>query len=321
MTEEAMYPNRMDYEDFGRKVERLRKRDLAMIISLDLDGILSAMLLQELLDWKVVGFYNFENFWTLADSPNLEEIVFIDHDIYRRNVLSVGHHLLQWDKDTPIPEHQPMTSINPNLLRGHMFDGGKGLKHKYPFGTFHFLLACYHAWGMIESLPTDSEWLFVMMHVDSSLRNAFTYPQNALDWLRWLGSLNKGSPLRPLCDVLTSVSSTDLLRGIAIVKKRIKRMGFPEDSQCSISDPMDPVQWAQFQAVVSWLKELTGWRSTWPHFPSERVKKVQMRRDRCKPTKANFLRVVTKRPFSYALISRAEHGLNYALWPCEEGEV
>jgi len=273
VSKEPLYPNRMDYEDLGQKAEQLRERNLATVISLDLDGILSAMLLQELLDWKVVGFYNFENLWILANAPNLEEIVFIDHDIYRRDVLSVGHHLLQWSKNTPIPEHHPLTSINPNLLRGHMFDGGKGLRHKYPFGTFHFLLACYHAWGMIDSLPTGSEWLFVTMYIDSSLRNTFTYPQNALDWLRWLGSLNERSPLKPLCDTLTSLSSTDLLKGLAIVKRRIGRMGFSEESQCSIGDPTNPTQWEQFQAVVSWLEELTGWRSVWPNFPSERVKR------------------------------------------------
>jgi len=86
------------------------------VISTDIDGVFSAALMSHVFDWQVVGFYTLDKLFTHRGClPNgsahpesaltESEVVFLDHDVYRRDLHSVGHHMLQWSDDTPIPQH------------------------------------------------------------------------------------------------------------------------------------------------------------------------------------------------------------------------
>jgi len=223
--------------------------------------------------------------------------------------------MLKWGKDTPIPECEgpDAQSFNPNLIRGFTLNHEFG--RKYPFGTFHFLLACYSAWGDLDYRPAK-EFLPVFVHVDSSLESAFTYEKNALDWLEWLGgSDDAASPIYPLCRAIAMASSKRLLQWQAQLGDQIEALGFKRHSQCKTDNPSNPEQWQRLQELLAWLTELTGWDAKFPDFPNMEVVRLDIVRGSCKPIKANFKKVIAQQPFSYALISKSEHGLNYGHLP------
>ena len=289
-----------------------------MVISPDLDGVLSALLGQHLFQWRVVGFYDLDKLWVLRKYANVGSVkpIFVDHDVYLKGIPSIGHHMLKWSADTPIPEHESPDahSVNPNLLR--QFTLRDHFDRKYPFGTVHFLLACYQAWGDLKDYKPLDAFMPVLLHVDSSLQNAFTYEKNARDWLYWLGATeNSTSPLYSLCSILTKTSSKRLFEWKIGVGDTIEALGFKRLSQCATTNPQDPVQWERFNRLVAWLREVSEWSGTFPRFPEEDVISISLIRNRCKPTKKNFVKVVRTRPFSYALISAGEGGLNYADLP------
>jgi site-specific DNA-methyltransferase (adenine-specific) len=312
--------DRCDYEALKADASWLRQRGLPMVISPDLDGVLSAMLLQHLWQWQLVGFYDAENLWLLREYSDIEHSkpVFVDHDIYRKDLPSIGHHMLKWGLDTPVPEHESPQSVNPNLLRDIVFSrrGEKEFRRKYPFGTLHLLLACYSAWGDLKNQHPSSEFLPLLMNVDSSLRSAFTYEKNALDWLEWLGgSDDESSPIYPLCREIARASSQRLLRWKDALGDQIEDLGFKRDSQCAIGNPTDSVEWARLQVVLDWLEDATPWKAAFPDFPNADVVQIEMVRASCKPTKRDFRRVISSQPFSYAIIGSSEGGLNYGHLP------
>ncbi len=312
-------PERCDYAALKKKAGWLRRKKQAMVISPDLDGVLSALLLQHLWNWRLVGFYDASTLWLLKDFRDLEESkpVFVDHDIYRKHLPSVGHHMLKWSNDTAIPEFEgeDSQSLNPNLIRGFTL---KEFGRKYPFGTFHFLLACFSAWGDLKDYRPSREFIPMLLDVDSSLQSAFRYERNALDWLEWLGgSDDEASPIYPLCRAIASASSKRLLRWQAQLGDQIQALGYTRHSQCKTDRPTDKEQWKRLLSLLSWLEELTGWEARFPSFPEAEVVRSDIKRASCKPTKANFVRVIDQRPFSYALISKTEQGLNYGHLPKE----
>jgi hypothetical protein len=154
------------------------------------------------------------------------------------------------------------------------------------------------------------------MHVDSSLQNAFNYEKNALEWLEWLGgSDDESSPIYPLCRAIATASSKRLLQWRAQLGDRIEALGFTRHSQCKTENPTDPQEWQRLQTLLAWLEDVTGWTANFPDLPAAEVVHITINRASCKPRKADFRQVIAERPFSYALISKAEHGLNYGHLP------
>lgn len=208
-----------------RKIEELfpwiTEHHKKCVISPDLDGLLTSILLSHFLDWHVVGIYTINDLWLsknhidYSSQKSSEELIvsnkliFVDHDIYRKNIFSIGHHLLQWSDETPIPHHTiNNNSLNPNLLRSIT---KKEFNRKYPYGTFHFLLACFSAWGFLKDFDPDDEVATLLLHIDSSFESSIKYQDNAIDWLDWLGGSEDKSPLYPIC---RRMLKSNLIRGL-----------------------------------------------------------------------------------------------------------
>lgn len=305
---------RCDYRAVAEMAPWLVETELPMVISCDLDGILSAMLLQATLGWRVVGYYNGETLWLQDEARCIyrDLTVFVDHDINREEIPSIGHHMLQWGPDTPPGKLIQSSSVNPNILRG--VNIRDGWQRKYPFGTLHFLLACFNSLGLLTShIVPGRDFVPVLLQVDSVIESAVRYPQNVLDWLAWLGSTERDSPLYPLCRVVLATSAMRLVKEKAALEKWIAGVG--RGRQAAIVDPVDPSVMARLHALVSHLARVTGWPGNFPDFslPDNPPIIVKMERRSTRPTKAEYLRVVTeKEPFSFAIISsRGDRGLNF----------
>lgn len=171
----------------------IAERKLNCVLSPDSDGLLCGLFMSHYLDWKIRGFYD-GKVLVLESGFRAGQCVFLDMEIFRHQVPSVGQHMLLNNK-----RHLPDTwnnfdnCIAPNNLRD--YDRTNRFGSKYPFGTIHILIAILGArlgyllpsTGVIPLLFTDGTW-----------ENMFRYTENALDWIRYLGALDPASPLHYL---------------------------------------------------------------------------------------------------------------------------
>jgi hypothetical protein len=313
-------PEVCDYEQVRREFGHIFAEGRRCVISTDIDGVFSAVLMSHVFDWQVVGFYTLDELFIERQCmPNASahpesalaesEVVFLDHDVYRVNLDSVGHHILQWSEDTPIPLHvEGRASLNPNLLRGITF---REFNRKYPFATFHFLLACANAWGALEGFEPDEDVTALLLHIDSSFVNAINYQDNALDWLNWLGGSEQHSPLYSICKRMLRWSPRVVLERFSALAHKFESLGLRGRRQGEFKNPLLPEKWETIDALIRWFEQETGWQCNLrPPDPGGMVTLAMDRRSR-KPNRSLFEPEIAKEPFSYAIINRSGEGFNY----------
>ncbi len=169
-----------------QKFPFITDRNLPMIISNDLDGFCSAVLMHHLKNWQIVGFYDSESVWIANDEENgsslpapcslLNNLVWLDLDIADSRCRSIGHHILtQNSSDVPVGF---ANSLNPNLELGI---ARQDFTKKYPFSTFVFLL-----WLFQFEKPISETAKSLFLHADSVWINAQLYRENVNRWLDWM---------------------------------------------------------------------------------------------------------------------------------------
>ena len=307
-----------DYHKIKKEYNWILEKNRKVVISPDLDGILSSVLFSHLLKARVVGVYSLNEIWLakkylIFNSSSIEELIisnnllFLDHDINREEIPSIGHHILQWSHDCCSSSHLKNYSLNPNLLRKIT---RKEFKYKYPFSTFHFLLACFSAWGYLEKFEYDEDILTLFLHIDSSFENAIKYQDNAFFWLEWLGGSEKNSPLYFLCKKLLKFHPALILKQFKKLADLFFSFGLKPRSQAVFSNPCG----GEYQKIINlleWFKDKTGICYNLVKFPEEEMMRIRLIRKSTSPIKKNFKEVIKKNPFSYAIISLEKMGINY----------
>ena len=183
----------IDYEVVIHDHPWIIERNLDCVISPDSDGVLCGLLMSHYLGWHIRGFYD-TTALAIEDGIEPRNVVFLDAEIYRAGVRSIGNHMLMYRKeDLPKEWTTNFTeSLAINNLRGHQFEGGFSLK--YPFATIHLLLAFVARSGIdIPISRTAIDWL---LFADGTFQNLFRYPENCTDWLRYLHASQEHNPLR-----------------------------------------------------------------------------------------------------------------------------
>ena len=134
-----------------------------LIISPDMDGFMTAKLLERFNGSKIVGSYD-KNILCLADGINPEECLFVDCDMNRQEYVSLGNHMRL------LEDNMSVESFNPNV---HF--GVSTYSDKFPFATA-FLVSF-----ATEVLTSDSD-LIRMAFADSTLKNMEKYSDNMRNW-------------------------------------------------------------------------------------------------------------------------------------------
>lgn len=179
--------NMIDYATLITQHPWTRARDRYCILSPDSDGFLCGLLVTNFLNWEVAGFYD-GKILISKSGVDFNECIFLDVEINRRGVGSIGNHLVEFNRNLVINNHNFGECIQPNILRG--FDGKTAFQRKYPFGAIHLLLGILQESGVIENLPKDA--ISPLLFVDGVGNNLFGYPENCLDWINYL-KINQGS--------------------------------------------------------------------------------------------------------------------------------
>jgi hypothetical protein len=181
------------------------KKNRKCIVNADIDGILAGMLLQNFLNWEVVGYSSCcgkqdDEIWLEDKKENLKECVFVDLPVIVKDYLVVDQHFVGFDSQT-IKEYEEHTNkVNPNIMRNRAYINEQKQNEytkKYPFGTVHFVLAVLENLKIIDSSyeidffkKIDSfELADLILRADRVIGNTNQYTNNCNDWADWLISL------------------------------------------------------------------------------------------------------------------------------------
>jgi hypothetical protein len=134
-----------------------------LIISPDMDGFMTAKLLERFNGSKIVGSYD-KNILCLADGINPEECLFVDCDMNREEFVSLGNHMRL------IEDGMSSKSFNPNV---HF--GVTTYSDKFPYATA-FLIS------FATEVQTSDIDLIRMAFADSTLKNMEKYSDNMRNW-------------------------------------------------------------------------------------------------------------------------------------------
>lgn len=181
--------------DYGKVVAEfpwIVEEDQDCIISPDSDGMLCGLFMSKHLGWKIRGFYD-GKVLVVENGVKPGDCVFLDMEILRRNVRSVGQHMVVFNKDR-IPDRWSDLNqlVSPNIVRG--YDGYHLFRLKYPFGTVHFLMGIINHHKNFD-IPKTA--IAPLLFTDGTWMNLFGYTENSLSWISYLRA-NEGGPLHSI---------------------------------------------------------------------------------------------------------------------------
>lgn len=180
----------IDYEDLRTRYPWIIAGDQNCILSPDSDGLLCGLLMTSHLNWKVRGFYD-GKILVIEEGFHASDCVFLDMEIFRGEVRSVGQHMLLYNRNqVPSNWHNFANCFAPNNLR--TFDAAHDFALKYPFGTIHLLIPILDSVQRID-IPTSA--ITPLLFTDGTWMNLLQYTENSLNWIHFLRADESENPL------------------------------------------------------------------------------------------------------------------------------
>jgi hypothetical protein len=144
--------------------------------------------------WRIVGFYDGKVSVVNQKYIN-ENPIFLDIEIFRQEIRSMGHHMLLVNK-----RHTPKEWVNfdnciqPNNIRN--YDGKNNFRLKYPLATIHMLISIISYKYRNIKIPESA--IPPLFFTDGVFNVLFRYPENVLNWLYYLKVHEDWNPLKPI---------------------------------------------------------------------------------------------------------------------------
>ena len=186
-------PEQIDKIDYAMVLEKypwLIQPDQKCVISPDADGMLCGLFMSHFLGWEIVGYYDNGKNLILKNGVHAKDCIFLDTEIYRPEVRSIGHHISLFRKDgTGINMANYANCLNPNNLRGRTLKENFSLK--YPMGTIHLLISII---GSTRNIDFSDESFFTVLQADGTINRFLDrYSDNLRSWLVYLGIEDEGN--------------------------------------------------------------------------------------------------------------------------------
>ena len=290
------------------------------IISPDSDGLLCGLLMSHYLGWRIKGFYD-GKVLVVENTVNPKNCVFLDMEIFRPNIRSIGQHMVMYDKkDLPPNWKNFHRCISSNNLRNYDFKND--FKFKYPFGTVHMLLSIL---GQGRNISITKNAVAPLLYTDGAFKNQFNYPENCLSWLDFLEADNAKNPLQKIF-LDKNYSTYELMNELKYLFAEINIIGGEKRGGDKIKisdlkgnvaniDPLThllkPVTITQAVNFLKMLADKTGWDFTPSHWSWGPYQVTQFKKGSIKPGKNNYNSLIAKNPVSLAIISR--NSIEYTL--------
>lgn len=178
--------DKQDQIDYNKLLERnpwIGLPNQKCILSPDSDGLLCGLFMSHYLNWEIIGFYDGKVCLIKEGiSAYDDNVCFLDIEIYREGIKSMGHHLIT-GYNTEINEEWKRrfrNCIQPNLLRKY---DKNSFRLKYPLATIHMLIGILE--GKIDIKVEDSA-IFPLLFTDGTFNVMFSYPENVMNWWNYL---------------------------------------------------------------------------------------------------------------------------------------
>lgn len=309
--------DRIIYENVIRQYPWIIERERNCILSPDSDGLLCGLFMQSVLDWNIVGFYD-GKVMLLKDDIELGDCVFLDMEIFRDFIKSIGQHMLMWSakKDKQRPEWLGFRNcISVNNIRD--FDGKTKFNKKFPLATIHILLAIV---GSVKNVPIETSAICPLLYTDGTFKNMFNYPENVLDWLRFLCADDERNPLYTV--FFNNMYSThDLMSALKDFFGKVREIGRKKrgGDKIQISDKSGSLVNVQSMGngkyelcdeqrrvangFVNFLSGLTGWRYDEAKWFFSGFRAYKFLKSMIVPNGRNFDELIIQNPISWAMTS------------------
>ncbi len=305
-----MSKDKINYINIFKKYPWIVEKNQNCILSPDSDGLLCGLFMSHYLNWKIRGFYD-GKVLLIEKGFHMGDCVFLDMEIFRKSVRSVGQHMIMFNRDK-LPENWANfdNSISANNLRN--FDVRHNFKEKYPFGTVHLLMAIV---GQRLPLKISKDAICPILYTDGTFKNLFNYPENCLSWLKFLDADDKKHPLYPIFfNDHYSISKLMIALSDLFTEFYLIGSGKRGGDKIKISDRLgNPVNLSdnafeirvktQAKQLLLMLSRKTGWNYnhkswTWQYYNIYRFRKGSV-----KPGLARYNSLMEKNPLSLAVIS------------------
>jgi len=216
------------------------------IINTDLDGILSGLVLHNVLNWQIVGFCDSNEFiWIDISENSLKEAIFIDMFVTPDQLKCIDQHIVSYDIQSARKLSQNHNKLNPNLINYRYFTPSSSYSKKYPFGTLHFIISCLEGLGYELKLELNKEIIYGLCLIDFILRTDDTYKtstfsnytENAEEWWNWLLEYSKnGKITKQFYDHIKWTKVNLWKRQVELQKQKISNLLLSSPFYCSSSD-------------------------------------------------------------------------------------
>ncbi len=318
--------DKLDYDWVIENYPWIVQKDKMCVLSPDSDGFLCGLFMEQYLNWKIVGFYD-DKVGVINNKYLNEDIVFLDGEIFRKEIKSMGHHMVQWNKKR-IPENWSNfdSCIQPNNFRN--YDGKENFRLKYPLASIHMLVSIIsfynHKQGEPITIPDTA--IPPLFFTDGVFNILFLYPENVLNWLSYLRIDEEWNPLKNIFEnetysvfnLMKKMNDFFRLRDeISISKERGDRLklsskhGSPynlisnKDGFCDINVDAK----TRIERFLSMIGEMTTWNynaakwECWDHLKLFKFTKHDFKGDKKRINNKTFEEFIQKNPLSWAMTS------------------
>ncbi|MBU4284856.1 hypothetical protein KKI21_01385 [Patescibacteria group bacterium] len=284
------------------------------ILSPDADGLLCGLFMSHFLGWKIRGFYD-GKVMLLDNNISVRDCIFLDMEIFRKNIRSIGHHMVQFNKNKrPLNWDNFKNCIQPNNLRN--YDGYKNFKLKYPLATIHMLIGII---GSKKKFTIPESAICPLLYVDGVFKNLFGYPENCIDWLKYLNAesrenelnkifLNKHYSIHNLM-----IALKDFFLEISDISENKKRNDKIKISN-SKGEFVNIIKMKNYYSIndeekqkserfLKMLSKLTKWTYVSKNWQWSNFKTYKFTKENIVPNNRNFEFMIKKNPLSWAMTS------------------
>jgi hypothetical protein len=309
---------RLDYDALISKHSWIVEMGQDSIISPDSDGLLCGLLMSSVFGWKIRGFYD-GKVMVLGKGVSPADCVFLDMEIFRKDVRSIGHHMLLYNSNDVPPNWDNFSNcIQPNNMR--KYDGQHTFRLKYPLATIHLLIGIV---GAHTALNISESAICPLLFTDGVYQNLFGYPENVMNWLHYLRADEPTSPLKTIFEN-EKYSVFKLMQAMDEFFRKRDEITIPNQrgDRLRISDTegtpfniihvndayaIDADALSRIERFINILSRLTEWEYkrvdwTWSNMQLYRFTKRDFKkRDKRRLNNSSFLAFVRKKPLSWAM--------------------
>jgi hypothetical protein len=313
-----MNNEQIDYKKIIKDYPWIIKKEQNCILSPDCDGLLCGLFMSKYFDWKIKGYYD-GKVLLLDKDISAKDCVFLDMEVFRKEIKSVGHHMVQFNKKKrPSNWDNYNNCIQPNNIRN--YDGYKDFRLKYPFATIHLLLGIV---GSEMDITIPKTAICPLLYVDGVFKNLFNFPENCIDWLRYLKTNSNPNALSNILSNIFFNEHYSIYNLMLALKDFFIRIGGISEKKkgndkIKISNSkgelinleikgdfceIDQEEKKKSEKFLAILDELTGWDYKCESWQWDNFKSYQFQKSTINPNNRNYEEMISKNPITWAMTS------------------